>query len=99
MQNKKNVEIDQKTYNTLKKLMENKKFLNKLLNIHSGSGIAKIFDSYGVDIKKLEFEDLCDFLVNTIKPKDLDISVKSLEVPIAIDYENKSPKIIVNVKD
>lgn len=89
----------QKKNKALKKLIKNEKFIKELLKINDDQGIAKKFNLYGVDLNKVEFNELCDLLEKNLKLNGNNYEVTSLDSPIAIDYSSINKKTIVNFKD
>lgn len=89
----------QKKNKTLKKLIKNEKFIKELLKINDSHDIVKKFNLYGVDLDKVEFDELCNILENNLRLNRTNYEVSSMDSPIAIDYSSINKKTIVNFKD
>ena len=97
--NKKKTEYFQKDSNLIKKLMDDEEFLNEISNIRNCGEIIRKFDSYGVDLKKVNFDDLCNIFFKRLRISHIDLNVNSLDNPISVDYRTNKIKTVINVKD
>ena len=95
LQNKKS-KIEQKL---LKKLIKNEKFIKEILRTKDNKNIIKKFNLYGVNLKNINFDDLCKILENEINIKTPNYEVKSIDSPIIIDYPYNHTKTIFRFND
>lgn len=89
----------QKKNKNLKKLIKNEKFIKEILKINDNQGIIKKFNLYGVDLNKVEFNELCNILENNFNLNKTSYEVASIDSPIAIDHSSINKKTIINFKD
>lgn len=89
----------QKKNKNLKKLIKNEKFIKELLKINDNQGIVQKFNLYGVDLNKVEFNELCNILENNLNLNKTSYEVASIDSPIAIDHSTINKKTIINFKD
>lgn len=95
MQNKRD-KIEQKL---LKKLIKNEKFVKEILRIKGNKDIIKKFNLYGLDLKKIDFNDLCEILENEMNIQTKDYEVKSMDSPLIVDYPYSSSKTVLRFND
>lgn len=89
----------QKKNKNLKKLIKNEKFIKEILKINDSQDIVKKFHLYGVDLNKVEFNELCNILENNLKLNKTDYEVPSIDSPIAIDCSSINKKTAIKFKD
>jgi len=95
LQNKKS-KIEQKLF---KKLIKNEKFMNEILKAKDNKNIIKKFNLYGVNLKNINFDDLCKILENEIDIKSPRYEVKSMDSPIIVDYPHNNERTIFRFND
>ena len=98
-ENKKALEITQKNSNIFKRLMQNKEFIEDILNTNDGKEIIDKFEAQGIDINKIQFSELCNILVQRLKSNDSNLEVSSIDSPISVDYEKRVDKTIIKFEE
>lgn len=99
MPKKENKEIESiQKRSVFENLMDDPKFIGEILNTNNGKEIIEKFYSYGIDLNKIQFSDLCKILAQKLTSDNKNFEVNSIDSPISVDYpENKST--VVNFED
>ena len=79
-------------------LMNDPKFIGEILNTNNGKEIIEKFDSYGIDLNKIQFSDLCKILAQKLTSDNKNLEVNSINSPISVDYP-KNENAVVNFED
>lgn len=98
-ENKKDLEFFQKNSDIFKKLMQNKQFVEDIINTENGKEIIDKFGSYGIDLNKIQFSELCNILAQRLKFEDSNLEVPSISSPVSVDYEKGVEKTIVEFEE
>ena len=90
MPKKENKEIESiQKRSVFENLMDDPKFIGEII---------EKFYSYGIDLNKIQFSDLCKILAQKLTSDNKNLEVNSIDSPISVDYpENKST--VVNFED
>lgn len=100
-ENKKESEFEQKNSSIFKKLMQDKEFIEDILKTNNSKEIINKFESFGIDISKIQFSELCNILVQRLKSDDSNpnLEISSIDSPVSVDYEKRIEKTIVKFED
>lgn len=86
-------------YKLLKKLIKNDKFIKEILKLKDNKSLIEKFDLYGVNLKNIDFTDLCTFLENEADIRKINYEVKSIDSPLMIDSPCGKAKTIIKFKE
>lgn len=100
-ENKKELEFGQKNSSIFKKLMQDKEFIESILNTSNSQEIINKFESFGIDISKIQFSELCNILAQRLKADDANsnLEVSSIDSPVSVDYKKRIEKTVIKFED
>ena len=81
--------------------MQDKEFIEDILKTNNSKEIINKFESFGIDISKIQFSELCNILVQRLKSDDSNpnLEISSIDSPVSVDYEKRIEKTIVKFED
>jgi hypothetical protein len=71
-------------------LLNNKRFIKKILNMEKGTDVREAFERRGIELDKIKFSRLCQALVENFKNKNKKGTTKEITVVsehASVDYE------------
>lgn len=100
-ENKKELEFEQKNSSIFKKLMQDKEFIEDIMKTNNSKEIINKFESFGIDISKIQFSELCNIFAQRLKSDDYNsnLEVSSIDSPLSVDYEKRIEKTVVKFED